>query len=296
MMDVVITDTKARRWNWFRRRVFRFQVPQAWHEVQDPRRWFAVAIADPARARAALLRTLIPWRLRARMGEADWAALLLQLNWVDAQSNCTNVPVAKYRHRGRWYYGPQPDGASTTCGEFAVADEHYRAAVKGDQTAAQTLAAILYREADTDTAAANKRGDVRVPFFHQNEATARVQQQGEIPPDIQVAAMLYFSGLKAWVSRVYGPYIFDQQDDDDTPGLDNVEPDHTPQPTASNGPNFGWWGVLQGVAESGTFGTLEQVYQAGLHEVCIFLVRKKAEHDRAMEQIRANSPQTNTLA
>jgi hypothetical protein len=162
-----------------------------------------------------------------------------------------------------------------------VCNELYTAALSGNVRAANTLAAVLYRPQEAAAAAA-KRGDERVPFYHQSEAEAR----GEYPDAVVAAAMYYFSGLKAWVSNVYGPYIFDQPDLDE-----NGEP--LADENAS-GPDFGWWGVLQGVAEAGVFGTLEQVYQTSIHAVCIFLVRKKEEAERMRSTLRSAAPAKST--
>lgn len=287
MLQVAIKNTKARRWNIFRRRAFSFSVAEKWSEVPQRRKWVARVLQQHLAARDAYLRSLIPFWYRLGMTDTDWAALRLRTEWMELRSQCAELPIDQYQHRGVTYIGPIADGGNIACGEFAVADQFYQAAVDGDVQAQQLIAAILYREADSDQDAAARRGDMRVPFFHQAEAEARIARQRAVPEEVVACALLYLSGLKAWVNKVYGPYIFEQPntDDDDNP----IPPDDT------GGPEFGWWGILQATAEAGTFGTLREVYQSGLHEVCIFLVRKKTEHDRIIEAARsAGRPNTTT--
>lgn len=274
MIRVAISGDQPRRWNPFRRRGFVFNLPTGWAEVHHPRRWFARVLTNGLSARDAFLRSLIPLRYRWQMNDEDWNALRVKTEWMEPKGDCRAVPVPFYVHRGTKYIGPMPEGANIACGEFAVADDLYGKAVEGDTVAATQLAAVLYRQNDTD--AWQFRGDERMPFRHLSEADERVKRQKQIPGDVIAAGMLYMSGLKAWMADVYGAYLFDTPDEPE----ENDTEAH--QEDAPSGPDFKWWGVFQGVAEAGVFGTLDKVYQANIHEVCIFLVRKKIEHEKIM--------------
>jgi hypothetical protein len=204
------------------------------------------------------------------------AALFLATEWVLPKTDCSTIIVRSFLIKGVEYVAPTAMGSNMSIAEFVVADEQYAEAVKGNPKALQTLAAIMYRPAETNATLAAKQGDQRVKFYHVDEA----EQRPQYPDHIHAAALLFFSGVKYWVHNTYGPYIFEEPDTDDN---------GNPIPTGNNTPNFGWWGILQMVAESQVFGTLEQVYQANLHEICIYLVRKKSEQDALLEAARGNN-------
>lgn len=275
-MQVTLTVNR-RRWTLLWRRRFVFSLPQSWSELSNARKWWHDAIHDTTAARWRLVRSRIPRRWRTYVAPEDMAALYAATAWMEPRSGCEVVPVPSFRWNGVEYVAPEPQGTNMSIAEFVVADEQYKQAAQGDPVALQTLAAILYRPALKDPALAAKRGDRRVPFFHVAEAEARPP----LPDDIHAAALFFFSGVKEWVHNVYGPYIFEEPDTDE---------DGNPIVTQSDTPQFGWWGTLQTVAESGTFGTLEQVYQSNLHDICIYLVRKKSEHDAMLAAMRSNKP------
>jgi len=87
--------------------------------------------------------------------------------------------------------------------------------------------------------------------------------------------------MKMLIHKMYGAWIFDNDEEED-------EQDETAYAKASagkagKGPNFGWWGIYLDVAESGVFGALEKVYQTSIHDICIFLVKKRADANQAPE-------------
>ena len=284
-MIQVVLSTQRRRPSLYWRRRFIFQVPTGWSDLGKKRMsWYRALIkGDHDQARTRLFKSIVPGRWRRMMSADDQAGILVNLEWFALKSDCSMLPIERMEIDEHTYHMPKPDGGNITCAEFAVCDDRYKKFVEdGDLVALDQLTAIIWREIDSDTAAANARGDIRVKFHTLDEADARIKVLGQVPGEMQTSAMLYFSGLKSWISRVYGSWIFEQPDEDEEGN--EIAPDN------SDGPNFGWWGILQGVAESGVFGTLDQVYQANLHEVCIFLVRKRQESDR----IKAMTPSSNS--
>lgn len=283
-MIQVVLSIKRRRPSLYWRRRFVLEVPTGWIDLGNKRMlWYRALLSGAAeQVRIQVLNTIVPKRWRRIMQPDDQAALLVNLQWIGLKSDCSILPIETIERAGKVFHMPKVDGGNITCSEFAVCDDRYKKFVDdGDLAALDQLTAIIWREADADIVGANARGDVRVKFHTLDEADARIKSMGGVPGEMQTSAMLYFSGLKSWISRVYGSWIFEQPDED--------EDGNEIAPVASDGPNFGWWGILQGVAESGVFGTLEQVYQANLHEVCIFLVRKRQESDR----IKAMTPSSN---
>lgn len=269
----------------FGARDFRVSIPESWSEAQPDQRlrWWRRAVQmEPLQAQMAALNDLLkklPRRIRSSIPTEDVAAMVHALRWIPSRPECVDVPLPVFSVRGVAFYLPKSKGQNVTCGEFAVCDDLYKlVAAKNDISALEMLTAVLYRPADKNREGAAARGDVRVPYNNKDEATVRLQYMGTPPAEMQMAALMYFAGLKTYIHRVYGRYIFDD--------VDPEEP-----PSSANGPDFGWWGTLQQVAESGMFGTLPQVYQAYLHEVCVYLVRKRQQADAMIaqqEQLKMN--------
>lgn len=228
-----------------------------------------MALPRPA-AQRAMLRDLVPHRYRRRMSDVDFAALSLQLDWTKPDYDCTTVPMPQITWRGMDYVFPRAKGVNVTCMEFALCDDLYRDFIEGNAEAVNVLSACVWRERDYDLVATLRRGDERTPLYSREEAEARAARMAKAPPEMAAQALLWFAGLKAYVHRLYGTWLFEEDDDPDAD-------DESTNSQSNQSPNFGWWGVFQAVAESGVFGTIEQVYQTALHDLCVHLVRKRVE-------------------
>lgn len=247
-----------------------------------------MTLPRPAAHRAMvrdLLRT-IPARARRRMSELDMAGLTTLLHWADAQPDCETVPLPHFTHKGIMYHFPRAKGSNLTCIEFPMADEYYTQFVEAaepDQQALMCLLATLCREQNYDDAAVLRLGDARVPLHSREEVEARAMRLQGVPPEYCLQALLWFAGMKLYVSRVYGPWLFEQDEEEE-----EDEDNPTPSPSAGGGsPNFGWWGIYQDVAEAGVFGhDVDQVHQKPFHDVCVYLVRKRVAAEQTASAYR----------
>lgn len=250
---------------------FALSVPERWSDLEDTERrhlWKLLCNTSAAVDTLILRKVLKPLPLWSRLllRPEDSAAMLGALKWATLRPECNDIALPEITLHGTRYVLAKPLGRNVVAGEFAVCNDLYTAVVaKNDTHALQTLTAVLYREADRDEAAAQARGDERVPYRNKDEAEARLARMGEPPAEMQIQALYYFAGLKQQIHRMYGRFIFDNENQGDAP-------------TATI-PDYGWWGVLQGIAESGVFGDLRSTYQSYIHEICVYLVRKKAEAD-----------------
>lgn len=273
----VAIRSESRRPTLFWRRLFSFQLPESWTDIPYPerRKVFRANCTSQDEAARLILKKRIPRRWRRLLTAMDVVAMRAVLDrYLTNVSDCTQVALPWIRHKGVLFFLPEENGRNMACAEFAVADNYYEKMLKGDVEALHLMTYTLYRMKEKDEAAALRRGDVRVPFHSYTESAAMLNAYGPPPMEMQVQATMYMSGLKAWIHRVYGSWIFEQPDEDE-------ESDESPGAASTpNGPDFGWWGILQAVAEGGVFGPLEQVYQSNLHEVCVYLVRKRQEADR----------------
>lgn len=277
----VAISTTRRVWWWTRRRTFRRELPVSWKDVPATRRrrWLSWWLNSPADAQRRITRDALrlPGWAWLAMDDAERQTLQDQFTWTQPTAQCDQVPIGEFRHRGQVYCFPTPKGQNMTAIEYAAADDYYKALDGGDEHALFLLAATLWRERDADGAAALRRGDVRVPLFDKAEAEARAERLKDAPPEILMQALLYFAGIKMYMHRVYRTWLFEQDEEED-----EEEDDDTPPPTGrgSDGPDFGWWGAFQWVAEVGLFGAVPQVYQTPIHDVCVFMVRKRIEANR----------------
>lgn len=300
MLTTVITD-KTRRWNPFRRRRFTIELPENWDDLGSPRRrarWWrwALTLPRPAADRAMVRDCLrkLPGRIRRGLTDLDLGAFALNLAWVSVEPDCKQLAIPSFEHRRRRYHFPTPKGTNVTCIEYPLADDYYRQFVEGkDEQALLLLLATLAREEDADEAGTLRRGDKRVPLHSRDEIEARAHRLRNVPAEVQLQALMYFAGLKAYIARVYGSWLFDmpEEEEEEEENPEEVEPAQD-----TRYPDFGWWGIFQSVAESGVFGNLDQVYQASLHDICIYLVRKRVEAEQQKEALAAmhKRPPTDT--
>jgi hypothetical protein len=236
-----------------------------------------------------MVRDLLPRWARKAISDLDFAGLTLLLDWIQAEPDCSQVPIPTWIHKGITYHFPTAKGESVSSIEYALADDYYKQFVDGDATALPLLVATIVREHDSDEASALRRDDTRVPLHSKAEVAKRAQALQSAPTELHLQALLYFGGLKAYIHRVYGNWLFEQDEDED--GDDDTERERQTAKPATGGPDFGWWGIFQAVAESGAFGAIDKVYQTCIHDVCIFLVRKRAESQQTPSQSPEKMPE-----
>lgn len=298
MKQVDITIVRPRRWwRWRKTSVWRREIPESWTDVPDSRRlrfWSWAVTLPLAEATEQILREILhlpawAWPLLDAEAKAKVSELL---GWVAPKADAADMPLRKFEHRGTVYHFPSPQGDNVVCLEYPIADDFFGAAIEGKPGAATHLLATLCRENRNDHHATLLNDDPRQPLLSRADALDRAKRLQGVPTEIETAALLYFAGLKAFVLKVYGKWIFDMSDDEETDDdEDNPEPDPTPPP-ASRWPNFGWWGIFQDVAESGAFGPVPQVHQTSFHEVCIWLVRQRVKAEQMKESTSTTSRPT----
>jgi len=268
---------------------YRRDLPTKWGEVAPARRLPLVRglLAGGGLAgRIEALRLLlnIPKHIFLALDDLDVAALLACTEWLD----CAPTPepiLLSFEHAGKVYHAPKSHGLNLLALEFPIADEAFGNFVRtGDLDALRLLVGTLYREENPDKAAAERRGDVRVPLLSRWEAEARASRLDGLPSEVATAALLYFAGVKLFVNQAYGKALFaDTEDAEKSPDGKPAE-SHTANP-------IGWWGVYFSLAEDGPFGrNVEEVYQTSFHDVCLYLADRKRTMARMQMQQRMQSP------
>lgn len=291
MIPVTITASRQGRW-WRRTRVvtWKRQLPEHWEDVPVRRRrhYCRLLLSENGVRRVAqhLLR-LPAWAIRA-LSPNQVAALEKALAWMQPKPDCVHLPFPSFRHHGQVYHLPKPKGENLTCIEYPMADEYFTEFLEQERDSALLLlCATICREENTDMAVVLRKDDPRIPLHSRAEVRDRAERLRGLPAEYQNAVLLYFAGLKEYINRTYGPWLFDDEDDGEEP---QEEPTPDPKKPAQKGPDFGWWGIYQDVAEAGLFGHIEQVYQTAFHDVGMWLVRKQVQADT----MRINTTPTNT--
>ena len=263
-----------------RRRQYRRELPESWNDVPAARRlaWLTWWITDPSTAAERITRHCVrlPRRVWSAMAPADRAALVAALEWTEPKPDCQAPPISSFRHRGRTYLFPRPKFENGTCIDFALSDDYYsQFASTGDPVWLMRLCATLCRERKRNRKQALTSGDERVSLRQKEEVEDRVRRLKGLSPVILVAALMYFAGVKQYVSKVY--HVLFDKPPEDMPA-DDTQPDQD-----SGGPKFGWWSVFMGLANHDV-QAYEALLQRRFNLICVFLVD---QHDRN-EKLRAH--------
>jgi len=298
MIPVVVTAERAGRWWWRRVMTWRRELPERWSDLPEPRRrlYYGFMLTGEQAGLRQVLRhclRLPAWAFQAMRAE-EVAALAGVLAWMQPAADCDTIPFPSFEWRKLTYHFPKPTGENLTCIEYPLADEYYLQFVQdGNDSALLLLLATICREECYDRHRVMREEDYRVPLHSRAEVIARANRLRGAPVEYQMSALLWYAGMKQYVHRVYGPHLFDLDDEDDndeTTTDDNDEtPDNDPNDETTNDDSagFGWWGVLQDVAEAGLFGTMKEVYQASFHEVCMWLVRQRIKERQMSAMYKA---------
>lgn len=264
MIMVAISIEVKQRW-WLQRKTFLRDIPECWDDVPPRRRrgFLRLLYSQPintALQSIAFSILRIPRRWRRYLDPLHIATLTNALAWMEPKADCTQAVITEFRHRGMRWWMPAPKGSDINCIQYLVADDAFEQAGQGHgKSIALLLAALVRPYPETDTSA---------PLSTREEAERRALMLHTAPEEVKVYALLYFAGLKAYIHRSYKDWLF--VDDAQEEGEEESEGDQPPPRT----PEFGWYGILQDVAESGLFGTMPQVMLTGLHDVLVYLVRQ----------------------
>lgn len=172
-------------------------------------------------------------------------------------------------------------GQNITLREFIYLDEYLDKYAQEDGMAIYELLATLCRPVDKDILEGWCRDDVRIPLRSRDEVAVRAKVIAEydkcyyMHADIQMclaAALLMTIKIKQVANDLFIRHLRSGASNDD-------------ENNAGGGINFGWHTVAQDVAESGAFGTLDQVYDSPFYDLGMYLLKKKSEADRMRRDV-----------
>lgn len=259
------------------RRNYRRDLPGSFDELEESRRlplWRTLLSAPGAEGQLRAIKFLLklPPGVFRKISPDQAFSLMEATPWLHSDPSPT-PRFKSFRHKGETYYLPAGHGLNMAALEYPIADEAFMAwAGSGSDKHLAMLCGTLCRERNEDESACITRGDKRVPLLSKSEATLRAERFKDLPEHIRTGVVLYFAGVKEFVSNSYGKVLFEQPE----------EGENAPSTT----PNLGWWSIYFNLAVDGPFGRhINEVRQANFHEVCLYLVDRIQQQKQ--EAIRA---------
>lgn len=189
--------------------------------------------------------------------DVQFAQILGCLNWF--QNPFPDKPLfEKFEFEGTEYFAPQEKMQNSCIAEFVVCDNTLQS-YESDALYLEKLTAFLFRPIDKTKIFGDRRVKMNTD---QTIETAKAFQKLDM--SYKLAALSFFMATKEYISEVYAQAFEDDGEGEDLGG--------------------GWAYTLMTVAETKTFGTLEDVKFTNLHEVLQFLVKKKKEYQAQKRQ------------
>lgn len=174
-------------------------------------------------------------------------------------------PRGKSRKPGKvtWYYGPKDGLANLTLYELSYAFGTYEQYVATrDVSHANTLVGILYRPSRSETVEERNsawHGDRRQPIRrYEDKVAERAKLAATLPALTRRLIVFWFAGCREAIVKQY-PKVFKKAGDGEA------------------GHGYGWGGLLLRLAESGTFGALDQTADQHFSNALTYLSMKEDE-------------------
>jgi hypothetical protein len=277
MIEITITTGR-----WFGR-IYRRALPSSFREVQHARLLHLIQIIlaagdDEELRKIAVLQYFldVPPSVLAGMSLDDLSAISQKLNWAKITTTAIQ-PISSFEVNGQYYFLPSDNFGNGSALEFALADDYCKKWINtGSETELTKLVATLCREQNKNSEEITKTGDVRTLLNSRSEAEARALKLKKLEPEIMLLVAYYFIGVKELINRVYGKYLFDNDEESES------------QQQAKEGTMFGWWGKYFELA--GNITNLDKIYKTNFHTICMFLVKQRKEAIDEEMRIKMSSP------
>lgn len=167
--------------------------------------------------------------------------------------------VQGFRFFNRKYTFVKPTMEDASIREFIFADEYLQAYINGDPDAIYYLTALLCRIDTSSRIRKRSQLDADAAFFRRYTGSLLF---GSKITTVMANAMLLILQTKQHIKATYYPIL-------------GGSSEHQP-----NDIDFGFHTIVMDIAENGAYGDIEQVYDTGLHDIFVFLIKKKQDHDR----------------
>lgn len=264
-----------------RRKTTRRSLPKSFQEMESGLRLFCyeslISFARP-NAMTLILRKILhlPSAQFKAIPDADIASMILAIDWMNLGPQTTPI-IPSFKHSwGKEYFFPEKEFSNGRANVYPLADEFFNKFMEGDESQADLLLATL-------ALPKNKDGE-RIGIKSRSEITRRAESFKDVNPAIKMMAISYWAGIKEYVFDLYKGYLWPDPDEE-KPEEDSAAAISGNGDTAGqeqgDGVMFGWWGVFMELAETGVFGTLNDVHQSNFHTLCMYRTKKRKEYNDA---------------
>ena len=254
----------------------RYQLPSGWEELtKDQVRKVAVVHGNGFERNLQALFLLSSRRLKndlARIDPAKVSAIADCLEWLNDKRDLDDptdevFPLVKsFRHKGTVYHFPQESLNDVMVGEWSWADHYITQIGENPHNPAPHLHGLL--------------ATVCRPLRPKKERTAK-DYDGYPRQYFNPELIPYFEkklkGVQPWVYFVLDDYVGRCQK------MLKARYEPVFSGPKSDGPNWGWNGIVMNVAETGIYGPEKSVNRENIHNLCLYL-SKKILDDRAFKQ------------
>ena len=200
----------------------------------------------------------------------------------DPSSVITDFDGSKSLFTKYMLYYPEPYMEFSSVLEFAIADDAYEGIIQSVQESdieaikdySLRLLAILARPLSDDHLIFIKTGDRRVQLLslaHAKDLMTKITTKKL--PIYMHQAISYFTAVKKWINETYGEALFDTGESDEGESVTS---------------SLKWHAHVAAVAEQGTFGSIDDVYQMNVHRFMKHLISKKEADQRAQPTTQPN--------
>lgn len=272
-MHNITVHRKTRFFRWQRHKRYVRQLPENWGEIRPALVAAIVKINSQhhwQKAQLLILQRLLnlPKGVFFTLTDLEVAELARCIQWIQ-ELPAPKAIIQDIYYRGQLYSFPKEKFSNGTAFEYPVISEYLDDFIEtGQQDLLHKLAAVLLRPVARD------KEKSRLPAKSRGEVELMAKHFADLPKYVLAIALQYAIGITHYVHRTYGQWLFAAADPQE-------EEEQGPK-----GPNFGWWGVYMDIAESGVFGTYDQVLSSSFHVICTYLVKRKQS---ALEQRNSNS-------
>jgi len=243
------------------------QMPTEWSELTERQVYlllpFLYADKNSPRVRMAVFRLLYPVKRKSLLVISAEDLFRLQERCLWVWEKPVRTLIYKFEFAGENYYLPELEFDNLVLVEYAMADMFFKAfgRTKPDPLALDKLAATLCRPKfkNVEENDPEWNGDIREKY-NSKLADQRTALFKDLPLSIKMLVLQQFiTGRKILHTRYKEVF----QDPDKPKSI----PKHA-------GPDWGWFGLIDDLAQDGIFGDMEKTAFTNLHTV-LFHQRKK---------------------
>jgi hypothetical protein len=260
-----------------RRKTTRRSLPESFEEMESGLRLFcyeALISFDRSDAMILILKKILhlPSAQFKAIPDSDIASMILAIDWINLGPQTTPIIPSFEGNDWKEYFFPGKEFSNGRANVYPLADEFFNKFMEGDESQADLLLATLALRK-------NQEGE-RIGIKSRSEITRRAELFKDVNPAIKMMAISYWAGIKEYVFDLYKGYLWPDPDEEKDPELDpDSKISGTTETTTEQGEGvmFGWWGVFMELAETGVFGTLNDVHQSNFHTLCMYRTKKRKE-------------------